>query len=68
MEKFLEKCRSQKTISAHLVVRELEKEQKRFDDLEKKYKDLQHYSNKHKQLMQTEIKRLKAINQKLRGQ
>lgn len=66
MSRFLDKCRKQKTVSAHLVVSELEKEIQRFNDLEKKYKELQHYSNKHQQLMKTEIKKLKAINQKLR--
>lgn len=66
MKRFLDKCRKQKSVSAHLVVQALETEQQRYQELEKKYKELQHYSNKHQQLIKTEIKRLKAMNQKLR--
>lgn len=66
MNRFLGKCRNQKSVSAHLVVHTFETEQQRYQELEKKYKEVQHYSNKHQQLMKTEIKRLKAINQKLR--
>lgn len=66
MSKFLNKCRNQKTVSAHLVVDELEKQLQRYEELVKKHKELQHYSNKHKQLMQSEIKRLKDANQKVK--
>lgn len=66
MNSFLQKCQTQKTISAHLVLDEIQKMQQRYDQLEQKHKELQHYSNKHQQLMQSEIKRLKGINEKLR--
>lgn len=66
MKAFLQKCQTQKTISAHLVLNEIQKMQKYYDELEQKYRELQHYSNKHQQSMQTEIKKIKGINEKLR--
>ena len=66
MSSFLEKWRGQKTVSAHLVVQALEMELTRYRELEAKHKELQNSSNKHHQYLKTEIKRLKAINQKLR--
>ena len=65
MNAFLQKCTKQKTIFAHLVLAEIENMQQRYEQLETKHKELQHYSNKHRQLMMSEIKRLKAVNKKL---
>ena len=68
MTSILEKCQKQKTISTHLVAKEIKQLLDRYHHLEAKHKELQHYSNKHNQMMQSEIKKLKAANKKLREQ
>ena len=62
-----DKCHS-KTIATHLVLPAIMKQDQQYVELLKKHKDLQHYSNKHQQLMKSEIKRLKEINAKLRNE
>lgn len=68
LKSIIEKCKKQKTISTHLIVQDLIDFEQDYKQLQQKHKELQHYSNKHQQLMKMELKRLKAMNQKLREQ
>ena len=59
-KQIIEKCKRQKTISTHLVLQTLNDLVEEHERLERKYKELQHYSNKHQQFTKSEIKKLKA--------
>lgn len=66
LKNIVEKCKRQKTISTQLVLQALNESEKEHKQLKKKHQELQHYANKHQQLMKSEIQRLKAMNKKLR--